>query len=101
MFIKTLYIDSKDRLWIGSEAGLFLYHSESNTITSYNKSTSPTLPQSTEGILCIYEDQHHLLWVGTSGEGLFKYDIKTDSFASAAPLPILFSGGSCFFISSV
>ncbi|MCK5368852.1 MAG: hypothetical protein KAQ62_09880, partial [Cyclobacteriaceae bacterium] len=80
-FIRTLYIDSKDRLWIGSEAGLFLYHSESNTITSYNKSTSPMLPQSTNGILCIYEDQHHLLWVGTSGEGLLKYDIKKDSFA--------------------
>ena len=67
--ITSLFKDSYNRIWIGSEKGLFIYdndeviHLKDNTNISYSSHII---------VNCFYEDNDKNIWIGSSN-GLYKY----------------------------
>jgi signal transduction histidine kinase/ligand-binding sensor domain-containing protein len=73
----VLFKDSKNRIWIGTAAGLNRFDKTTNDFICYKKfDKNFKLPG--DNIRLIFEDSHHNLWIGTEGAGLCKTNI--DSF---------------------
>ncbi len=73
--IQTIYTDLKDRLWIGTQSGLF-------RIEQYPTEQSKPirmLPHIALNITDILEDRFHHLWIGTIDKGLYVYDPVTSN----------------------
>lgn len=68
--IPSLFKDSNNRVWIGSENGLFIY--ENNRVMQLDDSVS-TDYSSHIIVNCFYEDNDNNVWVGSSN-GLYKYN---------------------------
>lgn len=62
-----LLLDSRSRLWIGTEDGIFLYSIEKNLLTKYELE----FPMKRKKINCFFEDSNYQVWVGTTF-GLFR-----------------------------
>lgn len=82
--IKSLYVDSRGYLWIGTINGLYKMDIETRKITNLsdifdnNKITD-------KYIECIYEDKEGVMWFGSFlGGGLTKYDPRTNSVKNYA-----------------
>lgn len=74
-FIRVIFSDSKNRLWIGSsDGGLNLYNFEHNKFTQYtnDKNSNKYIPGNNIGN--IQEDSEGNLWVGTIDAGLFMFN---------------------------
>ena len=80
--IRTLFLDSKDNIWIGTRlGGLTRFHQPSNTWQTFqNDKNNPSSISSNE-ILTIIEDSKGRLWVGTE-DGLNVFNYETESFIS-------------------
>lgn len=57
----------RDKLWIGTDKGLFSLDKKSNLVTRHLKNENLN-------ILSFYHDENDLLWIGTFGQGLYIYD---------------------------
>lgn len=71
--ITTLYRDSKDRIWIGTEESLFVYANGKLEEWKDHTSKTPALIQAS----CIQEDSNHHIWIGSS-VGLYQCPHETD-----------------------
>ena len=82
-YISNLYLDSQDRLWIGSYAGgLFQFLPEKEEFINY----SPTKYDSTKfkrdlHVLIVFEDRNKNLLLGTESSGIIKFDRERGSFS--------------------
>ncbi|MEI7503928.1 MAG: two-component regulator propeller domain-containing protein, partial [Paludibacter sp.] len=80
-FVTGLFIDSKQRLWIGTGFGLFcIYLKETNLSKNQIKYchykyllTKPS-SQIIEKISCFIETKDNKLWFGSSGNGIYSLD---------------------------
>ncbi|OQB29589.1 MAG: Sensor histidine kinase TodS [Bacteroidetes bacterium ADurb.Bin174] len=74
VFIYTLYVDSKNNIWIGTRVrGLFRYNKKSGEIKSWeSKENTPGL--SDNFITSVFEDTKHRIWIGTNNGGLHSLD---------------------------
>lgn len=80
--IRSLYLDSRQNLWIGTRlGGLTKYHQPSETWTTYRHDKNDPTTISNDEILTITEDRIGQVWVGTE-DGLNVYHQDTDSFTS-------------------
>lgn len=80
--IRSLFLDSKENLWIGTRlGGLTKFHQPSATWKTYRN--DPNNPQtiSNDEILVINEDEKGRIWVGTE-DGLNVFDPETEIFTS-------------------
>lgn len=66
-------------IWIGTDAGLISFDRESQSITSYGN-TGKALA-SPSHVFCMCEDKHGRLWLGTIGDGVYRFDPKTKKFS--------------------
>jgi signal transduction histidine kinase/DNA-binding response OmpR family regulator/sugar lactone lactonase YvrE len=78
--IRSVFVDYKDNIWLGTTRGLFKVVSEQghSIVYAFNEfidDQSNTVKKLTS-ILSLFEDANHNLWIGTDGDGLFKYDIE-------------------------
>lgn len=74
---RCIFFDCNGLLWIGSDAGLKRY--DGYNMMSYNSNAySPRLLPN-NNILCITEDSHHRLWLGTRN-GLVCFDKRWNTF---------------------
>ncbi len=71
--ILTMLVDSKGILWVGTFEGLFRYNAIFDNFEYIRLDTS-NHTQANIQVYAILEDKNDVLWVGTSGNGLFKYD---------------------------
>jgi signal transduction histidine kinase/ligand-binding sensor domain-containing protein len=77
--IRAMMIDSRNRLWIATEASVAVMNEDSfltATPASFNYKIFPVAPRTSTGItglpaFCLYEDRNRNVWVGTS-QGLNK-----------------------------
>lgn len=67
--IYNLFLDSNNRIWIGAEHGIFIYHLNSNVLASY----TPDVAEKDVRPRCFYEDTQHNIWMGTEF-GLYKIE---------------------------
>lgn len=80
--IRSLFLDSKNNLWIGTRlGGLTKYHQATETWTTYRNKVNDKSSLSNDEILTITEDDKGRIWVGTE-VGLNAYIPETDSFIS-------------------
>ena len=71
IFIYTLFVDSKNNIWIGTRAqGLFRYNRQSGEIVNWiSKENTPGLTDNY--ITAVFEDTKHRIWIGTNNGGLY------------------------------
>ncbi len=80
--ITTLYRDSNDFIWIGTEEeGLFRFDRINGDIKHFEEN-NPSSKISDNWIVTLYEDKSEVLWVGTQSGGLLRYNKEKQTFTS-------------------
>lgn len=72
--INSLYQDSKNRIWVGTESGIYIYDSETKKFVQGIKNYL-LLPH--PNISKIYEYPNLNFWIGTNGGGLLNFNERT------------------------
>lgn len=91
-FIRKVFVDSDDVLWVGTILGLYQVSLKDNSGFKVTKMrdamfNDKTKYNSIQTILSIYESNDKRIWIGTDGEGLFSYNKKNKSFSSYNDFP--------------
>lgn len=77
--ITSIYRDSNSRIWIGTlRGGVNVINEKKRFQTLINRSNNSTLQQNY--ILSFSEGKNNIIWIGTDGDGLIKYDTLTKQF---------------------
>jgi ligand-binding sensor domain-containing protein len=79
--IRSIYKDSRGKLWIGTVSGLNIFNEKDSTFYSFLHREGKSA-MSNINVLCIYEDAKKNIWLGTHGGGINKYDYRSDVFTS-------------------
>ena len=77
--IKDIFLDSKNRLWLGTLSGLYLFNKSNGTAKLYKHSDTDLNTISHNYISHIIEDDDGDLWLGTR-DGLNKFNPQTERF---------------------
>ncbi|MCP3953070.1 MAG: PAS domain S-box protein [Desulfobacterales bacterium] len=75
-----VYIDSRKRIWTGSEKGLNRFDPETGEFTRYQHDKADPAGLSADTVTFIYEDRAGMLWLGTFGGGLNRFDPERETF---------------------
>jgi ligand-binding sensor domain-containing protein len=79
-YIRTILIDSKQRLWVGTWwGGLCLYHPEYDNFEHFTSQEYDSSSLSHNNVNTIFEDNQGNIWVGT-WNGLNLLDVKNKKF---------------------
>ena len=73
--MRAIHKDPAGNLWIGTTAGLSKWDREAGLFTNYTLD-----PDTLSDISGIAEDQNGMLWLGTWGVGLIRFDPETGQF---------------------
>lgn len=73
--------DSHGFLWIATEYGLNRF--DGKNIKIYNKITYPQITNN--WINCLHIDNDDIIWIGTNGGGILKFDPRFETFVSLNP----------------
>ncbi|WP_128547053.1 sensor histidine kinase [Larkinella soli] len=84
--------DRQGFLWFGTDNGLSKY--DGYTFTNYRKIPGDTTSLSGNAVIRLMEDRQGNLWLGMLGQGLCKFDRRTERFTSYGPTPHTLSQGS-------
>lgn len=75
--ILSVFIDSKNNYWIGTDKGLVKYTLLSDGETRIkNYFLTDAMPE--KQITCIHEDKQGIMWLGSYGQGLYRFDPITE-----------------------
>lgn len=78
--IRGIASDDKNNLWLATDHGLAYYQPKTNIIRHYSHQANRNNAISNNLINIIYYDRQGMLWVGTHGGGLNRFDPKTKVF---------------------
>ncbi len=79
-YVKTLCIDNKGLIWIGTSNGLNIYDKENNTFKRFFSNPDDEKTISQNNIEKIYQDKNGNIWIGTSDAGLNLYTREKNEF---------------------
>jgi signal transduction histidine kinase/ligand-binding sensor domain-containing protein len=79
--VKSIFSDSVGRLWVGTRNGLDLYDSDHDQFIHIQHDPGDPSSLSSNAVWSIYEDRTGVLWFGTYGGALSKYNRTIDQFA--------------------
>jgi ligand-binding sensor domain-containing protein/signal transduction histidine kinase len=86
--ILSLYVDSYDRLWIGTEnKGLNLWDEEKKIFWKYQKDVYNPSGLNNNSIYAIFEDQTGIYWIGTFAGGINVLKYNSDAILYYRNLP--------------
>ena len=89
--IKTIFVDSRNNIWIGTEKGLNIYDRDKNCFKRIKYSLKDPYSLNDDHITGITEDKDGNIWVGTFSGGINKYEINTNKFIHYAEKYVPFS----------
>jgi len=81
--IRDIVIDDQGSVWVGSTAGLFklnLSETDTTVTTFQNHPQASGFPPEFNYVLSLYYANENIVWMGTDGAGLFRYDVGKDYF---------------------
>lgn len=86
-FVRSLALDSQNRLWAGTFTSLNIYDSQSDNFQCYT--SDPTTPGSLSqaSVRCIFRDKQEGMWLGTYFGGLNYYHPLRNRFLHLCQLP--------------
>lgn len=73
-YITHLFIDSRNMMWIGTNNGITIFDYANNKFKAFNAITDDSI-KITSLILDIVEDRNGDVWIGTEGQGVFKFNV--------------------------
>lgn len=71
--VEALIVDRKDRIWLGTEAGISIFEPGKGTFTNIPNFLPGQKPFK---VLCFAEDSVGNIWVGTKSDGLWKVTLE-------------------------
>ena len=72
-FVQTVFVDSRDRVWVGIEGkGLCMLDRQRRVFSQISQASHPLLKS--DDVWAIAETPEHELWFGTFGGGLYRLD---------------------------
>lgn len=84
--IQTIFIDSKENIWIGSwDRGIYFLKNGATRFINYN--TTNTAGLKSNRIFSFSEDSKGRIWIGTFISGLHYYDNKSNTFVHCDSRP--------------
>ena len=78
--IRTVFEDSSNGLWIGTDEGLEFYDAQTDAFIHFQHDDKKSDSLSHNAVRAIYEDPSGALWIGTDGGGLNRLDRESGSF---------------------
>lgn len=78
-YVNALFT-KKDILWVGTRTGFYRLNVLTGAIKIYENNPNKKYSISSNFITSICEDNQDYLWIGTFGEGLCRFDPKTERF---------------------
>ncbi|MEH6408708.1 MAG: two-component regulator propeller domain-containing protein, partial [Leeuwenhoekiella sp.] len=88
--VNTIFQDSKQDIWLGTEMGICKYDAKSDSFIRYVPN-SDLKNSNHNSVNSIYEDKDGNLWIGTFGSGLFIFNKKKEDFTFVEPEKGFFS----------
>lgn len=86
--IRTVFVDSKNRIWIGTrKGGLNLFDRETNTFTHFLHDPTDSLSLINNDVFAIEEDHLGRLWLGTYSAGISRMNADGKTFTNYAHDP--------------
>ncbi|MES2763922.1 MAG: two-component regulator propeller domain-containing protein [Bacteroidota bacterium] len=76
--VNTIFQDSKDFIWVGTQDGLNRYDGYHFKVFKNNLSDKTSI--SSNDVKCAFEDKHGIMYFGSNGGGLSIYNRETESF---------------------
>jgi signal transduction histidine kinase/ligand-binding sensor domain-containing protein len=76
--IKSIIEDQKGDIWVGTVRGLNKFNQQNNTFKRYYIDPDN---QTTSIICSMHAARDGLIWIGTNGDGLYKFNPKTERFS--------------------
>lgn len=73
-------VDYKDRIWIGTEKGLFQYDAKEDRLLNFINDKTDETSISDNNIFPLFVDRSGVLWVGTFSHGLCKLNLYKKEF---------------------
>lgn len=86
-YIRSLALDSQNRLWIGTFNDLNIYHEGSDSFTSYSSSPVESGSLSQRSVRSIFMDSQGGMWLGTYFGGLNYYHPIRNRFKNIRRIP--------------
>ncbi|MFB9109936.1 hybrid sensor histidine kinase/response regulator transcription factor [Flavobacterium gyeonganense] len=91
-FIRKVFVDSDDVLWVGTILGLYQVNIKDDSHFKVIKMRDAMFKgmnndYSIQTILSIYESNDKTIWIGTDAQGLFSYNKKTKTFSNYDDFP--------------
>jgi diguanylate cyclase (GGDEF)-like protein len=84
--VTALGRDSQGRLWVGTNRGLDRFEGPGadgkGRFVRYEYDPARSVGISSDSIRTIFMDSRNVLWIGTAGGGIMRYEAETDSFVS-------------------
>lgn len=78
--VKTIFLDSKDNLWVGTEMGLNLLDKRTNKFRRFDYFDKHSTSINDQIITSIAEDKNGNLWLGTYSGGVVFFNTQSFSF---------------------
>ncbi|WP_318501181.1 two-component regulator propeller domain-containing protein [Formosa sp. PL04] len=81
--ITKIFLDTKNILWVGSKTDILKTTFEANRIhvlKTYRHLNTQDAPNLSPAVTAFIEDDSGSVWIGTSNDGLYKYNPEQDSF---------------------
>ena len=75
--ITIMYESKSGNLWVGSSQGCDQFNTETLRYVHFSKNNPKFAALSKEWVTAIFEDSYENLWVGTSNNGVYKYNLST------------------------
>ena len=69
--VRTVFKDSKGRIWVGSNISINVYNANLKLLASFENNTNGLKGSNTESII---EDKNGTIWLGIYGGGFFKFN---------------------------
>ena len=79
--IRSLTIDSKDNLWVGTLNGLNKVHIPTGRITTFSPNPNSSFKTKSAAFFFVKELSDGKIWIGTNGDGAYIYNQQTDSLS--------------------